>query len=244
VDNSGRVCRKEWDIEARLRRGENKVKLAMAPYVVTDLSLRGAPRVPRNDDVAPLRLTVLMHAAPLSPRRTRMGGRDRMLLLGTLSSLLDSVPARSVRLVVFNLDQQKEIYRQDNFLPEAFDEVAQSINSLELGTVDYRVLQNRGGHLDLLAELVNREVKAPAPSDVVVFLGPGTRYSHKPRQEEIERPQNTVPRFFYFQHRPAFPPQPAWDDSINYAVDRLKGKTIVIRSPGDLAKGIAEIERR
>ena len=58
------------------------------------------------------------------------------------------MPTRSVRLVVFNLDQQKELFRQESFSPKALDQVAQAINNVQLGVVDYRVLQNRRGHLD------------------------------------------------------------------------------------------------
>jgi hypothetical protein len=174
-----------------------------------------------------------------------MSVRDNMMLLGTLSSVLDRVPVRSVRLVVFNLDQQKELFRQESFVPQAMGQVARAIGGLELGLVDYGVLQNRGGHLDLLADLVNGELAAKEPSDVVLFLGPQARTSDKVPRDELERPQIGGPRFFYFQYRPAFFQQQATlPDTINRAVSRLKGKTVVIRTPGEFAKAIDQIERQ
>ena len=117
-DEKMRVCRKQWRVDASLKVSERKVKVAMPPDTVADYSLRGSPGSKRNtDDVRPVRLTVLLHAAPLSSRRTTMRASDKMMLLGTLSSLLERVPTRSLRLVVFNLDQQKEIFRQDGSLP-------------------------------------------------------------------------------------------------------------------------------
>lgn len=245
MDDSSRVCSHHWSIDARLTRGERLVKVAMPANTVSDLSLRGVPQTHQTDDAAPIRLTVLMHAAPLNPRRTRMSPRDQMMLLGTLSSVLERVPVRSVRLVVFNLDQQKELYRQEPFVPQALGQVARSIGALELGLVDYNVLQNRSGHLDLLADLVNGELAAKEPSDVVLFLGPQARTYDKVPRDELEKPQVGGPRFFYFQYRPAFPQQQAtFPDTINRAVSRLKGKTVVIRTPGEFAKAIDQMERR
>jgi hypothetical protein len=222
------------------------VRVALPPGTVTDLSLRGIPRAESlKDDAAPIRLTVLLHAAPISPRRTRVGARDRGLLLGALSSLLERVPVRSVRLVVFNLDQQRELYRQEEFTPQSFGRVAESFDTLQLDLVDYRVLQKRSGHLDLLADLLNGELKAREPSDVVLFLGPLARFTEKVPSQELETPQGSPPRFYYFQCRQFFGVAPAaLPDSISRAVARMKGKTIIINSPGDLAKGIDQIERK
>jgi hypothetical protein len=246
MDDSGRACRKDWSVEAKLNRGERAVKVAMPPGSVSDLSMRGLRGLkPAADDAAPVRLTILMHAAPLSPRRMRMGPRDRLMLLSTLSSLLERIPTKSVRLVVFNLDQQKELYRQDNFKAEAFDQVAESIEQIQLGLVDVQVLQNRGGHIALLTDLVNRELAAPEPSDVVLFLGPMSRYFDKIPDSWLEKPGSGGAQFFYLQYRSPFPPmQAALPDTINSAISRLRGKTLTIRTPGDFAKAIEQLEKR
>jgi hypothetical protein len=246
VDDSGRVCRKEWDIHANLSHGERLVKMAMPPDTVADISLRGAPRIRTADDARPIRLTVFLHAAPISPRRTRMGPRDRIMLLGALSAVLERVPVRSIRLVAFNLEQQKELYRQSEFAPESLGDVAQSIASLQLGTVDVHVLQNRTGHLDLVADLVNQELKSASPADVVLFIGPMMRFTEKVPAEELEKPPSSaIPRFYYLQYRPFMVQmQPTLSDTIQRAVAALKGKTVIVRTPGDLAKAIELIEKR
>jgi hypothetical protein len=245
MDDTGRVCRKNWKIDAKLKHGEGMVKVALPPATVADFSLRGAPRAPQPQDDAPaIRLTILMHASPVSPRRTRLSGRDRVMLLGTLSSLLDRLPVRSVRLVVFNLDQQKELYRDESFEQQSIGRVAESIATVELGKVDYQVLQNRGGHLDLLADLIHGEFNAGTPSDVVLFLGPMSRFFDKMPSEELERPPGAATRFYYLQYRPMFPQDSAFPDVITRAVTKLKGKTLVIRSPGDFAKAIEQVEHK
>ena len=241
TENKGRVCRKSWKVVVRLKRGERTVKLAMAPDSVSELSLRGtASRAPADEDVRRLRLTVLLHAAPLSFRRTRMRASDRIVLLGALAALLEQLPTRHVRLALFNLDQQKELLRQDGFTLDGIDRVAQSMNEVELGTVDYRVLMNRRGHLELLAGLVNREVEDGTP-DAVVVLGPPARYWEKMPQDAVEKPAGPGVRFFNFQLQPYMRAMPVFPDAISYTVSRLRGKTTVIRSPGDFARAISQI---
>lgn len=244
-DDAGRICRKQWNTEVRLSHGERHVKVAMAPHSVAAFSLLGRGDSARvRDDKAPLRITILMHAAPLTPRRTRMRASDRMLLLGSLSALLERLPTRWVRLVLFNLDQQRELYRQEDFTPEKLEQVSTTMNELELGLVDYHVLQNSRGHVDLLADLVNQESRAEHPADVVVFLGPATRFGDKIPRESLDAPTGNAPRFFYFQYKPVFRREgPTLPDTINLTVGNLKGKTIQIHTPNEFARAIERLER-
>ena len=245
LDDTGRVCRGSWRVDARLGRRERQVKLAMPRDTVADFTLRGRSEGKRGaDDAAPIRLTVLLDAAPLDPLRTRLRASDRVILLGLLSSLLERVPARSVRLVIFNLDQQQTLLRQDAFAPNALARVAQSLNGLELGRVDYHVLQNPHGHVDFLAGLINLELRAEAPSDVVVILGPETRYVDRLPPAALEEPHGAMPQFFNLQFKPYLRAGPSLPDSISLATAKAKGKTIVIRTPADFDRAIEQIERR
>jgi hypothetical protein len=111
--------------------------------------------------------------------------------------------------------------------------------------VDYHVLQNRLGHIDLLAGLVNRELRAETPSDVVIFVGPEARYWDRLPEAALEEIRGAEPRFFYLEYKPPyFRGRPNFPDSISSAVAKLKGKTLTIRTPTDLANAIEEIERR
>ena len=242
-DETGRVCRKEWSIEAKRGYHDRNVKVAMEPNTVTAFSRVIHDR--RNtDDAPPFRLTILMHAAPMSPRRQRLGARDSVMLLGTLSSLLDRLPARDVRLVVFNLEQQREIFREEDFRLEKMEQVSQAIDGLQLGTLDYHVLQNRKGHVDLLAEMVNKELTAASPPDVVVFLGPLARQVDHFPEQLLAKTRGTAPRFIYLQYRPPFLNMQAMlPDLIHSVVSKLKGKTVVMHTPAEFEKGIQQVER-
>jgi len=72
-DDEGRVCRKQWKIEAKLSFGERHVQVAIPPHTVADFGGAGLPaKPPKPSDAPPFRLTVLLHAAPLSPRRLHL----------------------------------------------------------------------------------------------------------------------------------------------------------------------------
>jgi hypothetical protein len=106
-----------------------------------------------------------------------------------------------VRLVVFSLEQQREIFRNDDFALPALAKVADAVNTLQLATVDVHVLQKPLGHVDFFTSLVNRELHAPDPSDTVVFLGPPSRYGNRIPEDVLPKPVSAKPRFFYLQYQ-------------------------------------------
>jgi len=240
-DETSRICRKSWRFEAKLNPAERSLKLGIPAQSVKELSFRHWSLGGKSlDDVRPIRrLTVFLHAAPLFTRSIRFRAQDRGILLSSLTSLLETLPARSVRLVVFNLDQQKELFRQDVLTPEAFDQAAGSLNNLQLQLVDYRVLQNRGGQVSLLTDLVNKELEAKEQSDAVIFLGPTARYFDKVPDFELPA---TSPRFFYLQYKPLYDRGADFPDSIEFAIKKVHGKAILIHTPGEFAKAIKQIE--
>jgi hypothetical protein len=279
IDDAGRTCRKSWHVDASLGHGEKQVKMAMPPGSVAGLSLRGmrgSPIVEREADGPPLRLTVLMDAAPVSFRRSSraaLSPYDRVLLLGMLSALLENLPNASVRLVLFNLEQQQELLRRENFTLGDLNQVSQSLNTLSLGTVDAHTLGNPGGRLGMLSGFINAEMRADPTADAVVFLGPRERYDEKPPPDVLDKPGENAPHFFYLQYRPQSrrsipagfpagadspgpgrpmtlpsPPDPYgasdFPDSISRLLDRVKGDTIRIHNPSEFAKAIARLERR
>jgi hypothetical protein len=242
-DDQDRVCRKDWNIEAKLSHSEHNVKLDIPPATVADFGGNGLPPQTRaRADALAFRLTILLHAAPISPHRTQLRVNDRILLMSTLASLAGTVPALSVRLAVFNLDKQRILFNQDDFTLASLGRVAQALNDMELDAIDYHTLQNPTGHIDLLSDLINRELASPKPSDAVVFLGPASRYIDKMPPAAVDATAAKL-RFFYFQYRPLRMRGPMLPDSITHAVEQVKGRLIHITSPGEFANAIVQLER-
>ena len=88
-----------------------------------------------------------------------------------------------------------------------------------------------------------------------MLLGPLTRMQDDLPREAAREPGGPTPRFYYFQ----FSPYPfAWSrlegglvraiplpiDSVSRLVARFQGKTIAIRSPGEFARAIEQVEKR
>ena len=248
VDNQRRVCRKKWTSIAELKGSSKKVKPAIPSNTVTDLSLRGVPLpTPEDEDVRKLNLTVLMHATPMSSRRNVFRPSDEAMLLGTLSALMGRIPTASVRLVIFNLEQHREIFRRNGFQLSDLDDASEALQKVDLTAINYSVLKNKAGHIDLLADLVNQEQNPEAPnqkpSDVVIFLGPMARHLDKPPDDVIEPPRGILPRFFYFRFESFVRrnPNAGLPDAINFAVKKVKGKSVIIHTPIEFSKAIEQV---
>jgi hypothetical protein len=48
--------------------------------------------------------------------------------------------------VVFNLEQQRELFRRDDFTLSLLGDVAAALDQIQLSTVDYRSLQRPAEH--------------------------------------------------------------------------------------------------
>ena len=240
-DERDRVCRAGWDVEAKRSRSERNVTIRLDPGTVRGLGSR--LRTTRDSaEERPLRLTVLAHAAPVFTRSTRLRAWDRELLLGTLGPLLEQLPAQSVRLVVFNLDQQKTLLEKPEFDVEKLSEVAQALNRVELGTVDITVLQNRGGHVNMLADIINRELIKPEGLDAVILLGPPSRYFDKLPQSALEDRGEQARKLFYIQYRPFLRRGAEFPDFLQQATKTVKGRTFIVHDPGEFANALNKIK--
>jgi hypothetical protein len=242
ADDLNRICRKSWKVEAKLDAHERGLNLGMAANTAGPVTFRRWSQQGDSDDPAIGRLTVLLHAAPLYPRSTRFRIQDRLMLISSLASLLEALPARSVRVVVFNLDQQKELFRRDDLTPDSFDQVAQSTSNMQLEVVDYQVLRNRRGHIGLLTDLIKQELDAAEPSDKVIFLGPPSRYYDKLPDASLDQHAASAPQFFYFKYKPYWGRDADFPDSVAMAIRKVKGKTMLIHTPDEFARAIRTVE--
>ena len=211
----------------------------------------------------------MVHAAPFSSGFSNLQPGDVATLVGSLSSLLEQLPARSVRLVVFNLAQRAVLFRQDGFTSKDLEKVITALDQLQLALVDYRTLQQHGGPTDLLADLVQTELRDPQPADALILLGPRLQMPDIP-VPAMDRPA-AAPSLFYLQYQPpplslagqrptparaggrrpmrpddptaSLPPSSplGTSDGIEKLLGILKGKTIAIRTPHEFADAIWRI---
>jgi len=110
--------------------------------------------------------------------------------------------------------------------------------------VDIKVLQNRSVMSSCSAKYSSMRFRQH-PSEVVLFLGPGTRYFDKLPPSSLE-PTAKSPRFMFFNciRLSAADLQRSWFPTASADDRRLKGKIVHIRTPGDFAKAIRQLESR
>jgi hypothetical protein len=286
VDDGGRLCRRDWQIAAAPERNERAIKVAMPPSTVADLSYTAADNSTTAAPPIPRRITVLMNSSPPYIPRLRplfqpnvvvppSGGPEfadhREALLGILSSLLEKLPGTTVRLVVFDLDQQREVLRQDGFTLKDMEKAAHAADDLEHWVVTVRELQEQPGRWGLLANLIRREINEQEQPDVVLFLGPRAGSQELMPQHFLESEKRTQARFLYLQYglsregidagmppemsnrppnlstpQPRYPmtPELVQQDAIDITVARLKGRTLRVYSAVEFVKAIEAIKRR
>ena len=194
-DGQGRTCRKHLPITARADPSENKLAPLLAPNTVAGISWT-AP-VPAAAGARFGRLTILMSV----PDRVRTP--DQIKLMDALTALLAAVRAESVRLVLFDLAQQKELFRQDPFRQESLPEVANILRAVQFEPVTVGSLQNPTGGLDLIENLAAQEIRSPEPANLVIFLGLPSTGPTRPLAP-FAPPAGATPQFFYL----LMPPTP------------------------------------
>jgi hypothetical protein len=256
LDDLGRVFRKEWDLEAK---ATGKERITMPSGTAGDLAWRLASEVPAS--AYPQRVTLLVNVS-------RTAGYPWTTLLAVLEPLVERLSTASVRLVVFDLPQQRELFREDGFTLNGVNRLVHATNWLT-GRVGPGPFEHQAGVWDLLANLVNGEIQSPEPADAVVFVG-APWWIREGMPSGFPKPdRGMTPRFFSVHYSnagasrivhgagswqgdmpavaQASPDQLAatnLSDTIKQTVLHMKGKIFVIQTPADLSKAIKEIDRR
>ena len=241
ADKQDRTCRKQWQIKVRPP-GARQIKAVQEPG-----SVERALLAPWDGHLAaaegpPRRLTILLHVAPLYYWTNKLHAYDQAMLLSSLLALLQHTTFNEVKLVAFNLDQQTELYRQEHFDAGGWDKLAEAMRRLELSTVSYDILRNRTGHADLLASLIDGEVHADQPADVVLFLGPTARQSEKLRLSRAET-EAAQPLFLYFELKPYWRRGNEFPDILDHLTRSEAGKVFHIHSPRELVDALDKMEK-
>ena len=236
-DSQGRTFRKKWRLRAAVRHSERDVQLAMKPLTVTAIDQSSWQTV-SSEKRGNLRLTILLDAAPINPYQSRLHAWDRAFLLQCIYSLLRQTPHQSVRLVAFNLELQREVFRANPFDSPAFLQLSQVLGEIETASISVQALKQRNSPL-LLAALAEEELKAAEHSDAVIFLGPNSRMDVNISAGIFTENRPLNPPFFYFEYFPwsgsDFP------DAIERLTKAADGKTYQIHSPAELDQAIEKM---
>jgi hypothetical protein len=258
-DEQQRVCRAKWSIRPKRYGSESRLIPALPADTVSDLTTEGAARRVSEPTPGNGRLTIIIQAAPLiDPSSSKLSENDIQALTGSLTTLLRQLTAKSVRLIVFNLDQRSVVLREDDFTAQDLDKLTTVLKDVDLLVVDIHTLQQKPG--DLIADLVQGAVRNAGPEDAVILLGPASFHY---MEEETPTPGRDFlaavrPSLIYLEYDLTVEPPRgrnirlsrqiilmnpvASSNNIEKLFDRLKGKTIPIHTPDDLADAVRRIQ--
>lgn len=236
-DDRDRTCHKRWRLRARQKRSERGVQLSIQPLTVEAINQRSWDTTASREK-GRLRLTILLDAAPISPHQSRLRAWDRAFLLECLYSLLRQTPHSSVRLIAFNLEQQREVFRVDQFDTAAFLSLARALEDIDTASISVQALKQRNSP-QLIADLANHELADPEPPDVVIFLGANIPVDIDVGPGLLTAKNSDSPPLFYFEYYP-WPVTP-FPDVIQRLTKVANGKTFLIHDPAQLDQAIQKM---
>ena len=270
VDKRHRLFHTSWKTKVAAHGAEMKAPLSMHANTVAALALPDWPRASSDRNLG--RLTVLVDAAPVHAGSTRLRSWDRAFLIEALSSVLALLPSNSVRVVAFNLDQQREVFQADDFSVRERQRFTDALDELELSKISYQALEQAQGSYRLLMDLLEREIHRETRADAIILLGPANRLSDRIPADFVADRGAGAPPIFYLKYSPLGPParfrmplaafmgmreEPSGDlanldagnngefpDVIQHAAAMHDGVTMNLHSPADLAEALRKIDRK
>lgn len=241
IDEQGRVFRKDWAVKVVPHGKERATPFTIKPNTAASTAI---PPWHGHEESAGrnLRVTVLLDAAPVFPFALKLRAWDRAFLLSSLASLVRQINSSSTEVIAFNLDQQREIFRDEQFNRGSFRKLVEALETLELGTVSYKNLQRRAGWLELLLKLLSEQSQKQQSPDAIVFLGPANRILEKIPREYLESCQNFGNRVFYFEYYPYVGAE--FPDTIHQLTNTCRGNVYKIHTAADFAEAIEKMRRK
>jgi len=190
VNQHSQSCHRHWTLQTPKHTGP--IPVALSPHTVAPIS---PPVWSGKLDPNGIRLDVLIDAEPSKPGAARLDPVDDRQLLYTLATLLRNVPIRSIQVVAFNLEEQVEIFREQEFSSADFADLENALQHLELTVTSYQALQS-GGAQPFLLKLASEPAPDKNPFDAVAFIGARAQGHDSPQAQPVAP---AASKFFYFE---------------------------------------------
>ncbi len=242
-DRAERVCSFYWDSEAVIPARDKGIKLSIASSAVLPVDpepFREEPPVPR-DASAPLNVKVMVNFAPQRRLSATLQPMDTAALVSILRSISREPRICKFTVVAFNMQEQRVLYRQESEKID-FPALGESLNSLNLGTVDVARLEQKHGDTEFLASLFQKEVGKDNP-DALIFAGPKVMTDQGIPTESLKQLTDLSYPVFYMNYN-LNPQAMPWRDTIGNAVKHLKGVEYTISRPRDVWAAWTDIMSR
>lgn len=245
-DRTERVCAFAWEVDAALPTRDRQVSLAISPSAIEPVRIEqfhDDPPVERVTGEPLLNVKILMNFAPQRATASTLRPLDTMALVSILRTISREPRIGKFSLVVFNMQDQKVIFRQENADRIQFRSLGNSLEKLNLGTVDLRRLANKHGDTQFLSDLISKEFAPSYHPDAMIFAGPKALLESNIPEDRLKLVGELDYPVFYMNYvlNPFATP---WRDAIGGAVKFFKGTEYTISRPRDLWFAVSEMVGR
>jgi len=206
-------------------------------------SFREDAPVERAQGEPALRVKVLVNFAPPSANSALLQPLDRNALLSILRTITRDPRVGQFSLVAFNLQEQRVIYRQEDASRIDYAALGRALDSLNLGTVDVKLLSQKRGEAQFLADLLQRETGGASSPDALVFAGPKVILDENVSGDDLKKVGPVNYPLFYMNYN-LHPEIVPWRDSIGTIVRFFRGTEYTITRPRDMWFAIGEMISR
>jgi hypothetical protein len=246
-DRGERICSFNWDIDAALPGRDKQMALDIAPGVIQAADkepFKQEPPVARQDGAGPLNVKVMVNFAPQEASSATLQPLDTNALVSILRSIAREPRIGKFSIVAFNMQEQRVLYRQQEASQIDFPALGEALKALNLGTVDFRLLAQKHGDTEFLANLIANEIKTDADApDAVIIAGPKVMVDAPVPPEALKQLGDVAFPVFYMNYN-LNPQANPWRDAIGSAVRYFKGIEFTITRPRDLFFAWTEIMGR
>ncbi len=246
-DRAERVCSSSWQLEASLPTRDKQVALSIAANAIEPLrpeQFQEEAPVERNATDPALNIKLLVNFAPQKATASSLRPLDTMALVSILRQLSREPKIGKFSVVAFNLNEQKVVYRQANTDRINFQELGESLNSLNPGTIRLAQLSDKHSDTQFLANLISSEAaRGDKNPDALVFAGPKAMLESNVPEEHLRQVGELNFPVFYMNYI-LNPQATPWRDAIGNAVKFFKGQEFTISRPRDLWFAVTEMVSR
>jgi hypothetical protein len=244
-DQNERVCARFWNVEARATGRD----ASLAPELAQDLiqpeestPFREDPMRQRQQVDSPLSVKIIINFASWNQGVATLKSGD----LKNLASILRKI-GREQRIGKFSVlacsvQAQQVLYRQQNAPRIDLPALGMALKSLNLASVDAKVLALKNGETEFLARLITEETQDDR-MEALIFVSPKYPAEANLSREIIEHLRDFDRPVFYLNYNPS-PLANPWRDQIGRLVKQVHGFEYTISRPLDLFNAWSDITSR
>lgn len=250
-DRSERICAYFWDAKAEIPARDRGLEMAIAANSVeTTIQEQFLEDSPVERTPGPLlNVKMMVNFAPQNQKSSAMRPIDTLALVTLMRRITREPRVGRFSVVVFNIAEQRIVYRQSSDDRVDFPALGKAIREIEPGVVNARLLENKRGEVEFLTELIRTEMMAPDASgidrpDALVFAGPKYTVLEGAPEEDLKPVAQMVDYPLFYLNYNLIPQENPWRDSIGRAIRVFNGREYTISRPRDLWFAVGEIVDR